>query len=56
MTNDQVNLVNEIKNSTRSIIEKYMKEQNFDVANIVYCSIITSEELALQIVRIMKNN
>lgn len=56
MKQEHSDLIDELKAVSKPIIEKYIKEKNLDVADIVYCSCFSSEEIALRIKREMEMN
>ena len=51
MTTDQLNMMNELEIVIAPIIEKYMKNSNLSVSDVVYCTMSQSEIIALQIAR-----
>ena len=51
MTQEQLNMMNELKIVIAPIIEKYMKNSNLSVSDVVYCTMSESEIIALKTAR-----
>ena len=51
---EQINLMNELKIAIEPIIKKYIEEETLDTADVVYCSMLEAEEIALQTKRAMR--
>ena len=51
MTREQLNMMNELEVVIAPIIEKYMKNSNLSVSDVVYCTMSQSEIIALKTVR-----
>ena len=51
MTTDQLNMMNELEIVIAPIIEKYMKNNNLSVSEVVYCTMSESEIIALRTAR-----
>ena len=51
MTRDQLNMMNELEIVIAPIIEKYMKNSNLSVSDVVYCTMSQSEIIALRTAR-----
>lgn len=51
MTQEQLNFMNEIEIVIAPIIEKYMKNSNLSVSDVVYCTMSESEIIALRTAR-----
>ena len=47
MTQKQLDLMKELNKAIESIIEKYIKEGDLDIADVVYCSMVEAETIAL---------
>ena len=47
MTQKQLDLMKELNKAIEPIIEKYIKEGDLDVADVVYCSMVEAETIAL---------
>lgn len=54
MKQEQINLMNELKIVIEPIIKKYIEEETLDTADVVYCSMLEAEEIALQTKRAMR--
>lgn len=54
MTQKQLDLMNELKSVMEPIIKRYIKEGILDTADVVYCSMLEAEEIALQTKRAMR--
>ena len=51
MTQEQLNMMNELEIVIAPIIEKYMKNSNLSVSDVVYCTMSQSEIIALKTAR-----
>ena len=51
MTQEQLNMMNELEIVIAPIIEKYMKNSNLSVSDVVYCTMSQSETIALKTAR-----
>lgn len=51
MTQEQLNMMNELEIVIAPIIEKYMKTSNLSVSDVVYCTMSESEVIALRTAR-----
>lgn len=51
MTREQLNMMNELEIVIAPIIEKYMKNSNLSVSDVVYCTMSQSEIIALKTAR-----
>lgn len=51
MTQEQLDLMNELEIVVAPIIEKYMKDSNLSVSDVVYCTMSQSEIIALRTAR-----
>ena len=51
MTQEQLNMMNELEIVIAPIIEKYMKNNNLSVSDVVYCTMSQSEIIALRTAR-----
>ena len=51
MTTDQLNMMNELEIVIAPIIEKYMKNNDLSVSDVVYCTMSQSEIIALRTTR-----
>lgn len=47
MTQKQLDLMKELNKAIEPIVEKYIKEGDLDVADVVYCSMVEAETIAL---------
>ena len=56
MTQAQLDLMKELNVAIKPIIKKYIEEGNLDVANVVYCSMLEAETIALATKRAMRKN
>ena len=54
MKQAQLDLMNELKIVMEPIIQKYIKTEILDTADVVYCSMLEAEEIALQTKRAMR--
>lgn len=54
MTQEQLNMMNELEIVIAPIIEKYMKNSNLSVSDVVYCTMSQSEIIALRTTRHMR--
>lgn len=54
MKQEQINLMNELKIAIEPIIKKYIEDETLDIADVVYCSMLEAEEIALQTKRAMR--
>ena len=51
MTQEQLNMMEELEIVIAPIIEKYMKDSNLSVSDVVYCAMSESETIALRTAR-----
>lgn len=51
MTQEQLNMMNELEVVTAPIIEKYMENSNLSVSDVIYCTMSQSEIIALRTAR-----
>ena len=51
MTREQLNMMNELEIVIAPIIEKYMKNSNLSVSDVVYCTMSQSKIIALRTAR-----
>lgn len=56
MTQAQLDLMKELNVAIEPIIKKYIEEGNLDVADVVYCSMLEAETIALATKRTMRKN
>lgn len=54
MKQEHVDLINDMESVLKPIIEKHMQEKGLDIADVVYCSCFSAEEIALRIKREMR--
>lgn len=54
MKQEQIDLMNELKIVIEPIIKKYIQTEILDTADVVYCSMLEAEEIALQTKRTMR--
>lgn len=55
MKDIHVELVNKFNDATKDIIREYIAEKGLDIADIVYCSVFSAEEVGLAIKRKLKH-
>ena len=56
MKQRQLDLMKELGEAIEPIIKKYIEEGVLDTADVVYCSIVEAEEIALKTKRAIKRN
>ena len=56
MTQAQLELMKELNVAIEPIIKKYIEKGNLDVADVVYCSMLEAETIALATKRTMRRN
>lgn len=56
MTQAQLDLMKELNVAIEPIIKKYIEEEILDTADVVYCSMLEAEEIALATKRAMRKN
>ena len=56
MTQAQLDLMKELNVAIEPIIKKYIEEGKLDVADVVYCSMVEAETIALATTRTMRKN
>lgn len=56
MTQAQLDLMKELNGAIEPIIKKYIEKEILDVADVVYCSILEAETIALATKRRMRKN
>lgn len=55
MKDIHVELINKLNDATKDIIREYIAEKGLDIADIVYCSVFSAEEVGLAIKRELKH-
>ena len=56
MKQEQLDLMKELEVAISPIIKRYIEEEILDVADVVYCSLLEAEEIALRTKRKMGRN
>ena len=51
MTQKQLDLMKELHQAIEPIIKKYIENEGLDIADVVYCSMVEAETIALAIKR-----
>lgn len=54
MTQEQLDLMNELEVVIAPILERHIRNKNLTVADVVYCTMSQSEEIALRVTRHMR--